>query len=68
MDNENIKKRIDLINEAISRNVHSVKFDQKEIVYRSLDEMLKAREIFKSELNKGKSRSKRISAVFSRGL
>ncbi len=68
MDIEKINKRIEAINDSISRGVHSVKFDQKEIIYRSLDEMLKARELLKNELNKGKSRSKRFSAIFSRGL
>ncbi len=68
MDTDEIKKRIDLINYAISKNIQSIKFDGKEVVYRSLNDMLKAKAALQNELNKVNKKRNRVQAIFSRGL
>lgn len=72
MEYEKIKKRIDAINNAIAMGINSVKFENnKEITYRSLDEMLKIRNILMSQIsnqNENNSRGRRVSAIFNKGL
>ena len=70
METEKIQKQIESINDAISKGVYSVRFENKEVVYRSLDEMLRTRDLFLNQINKTKqkSRTTRNSFVFSRGL
>ena len=67
MDGEKIKTQVKSINDALTRGIYSVKLDQHEIFYRNFDEMIKARDLCLAQLNKGKPRSKRTTAVFCRG-
>lgn len=58
---------LNCLNEAIAQGAKKVKYADKEVEYRSLNEMLKLRDIMKEEL--GLKKGKRYSfANFSKGF
>lgn len=68
-------KRLEALEEAIASGELTVKYSDKEITYRSLDDMLKARTIMmrvlglrKSPRNPGLFGGSRVKGVHSKGL
>lgn len=68
-------ERLEALEAAIAEGVTRVKYTDKEIEYRSLDDMLKARDLIRGKLGLKKScgspglfGGKRITAVHSKGL
>lgn len=68
-------KRLEALEEAIATGELTVKYSDKEVTYRSIDEMLKARTIMMNALGLKKSPrhpglfgGSRINAVHSKGL
>lgn len=66
---------LELLEQAIVEGVKRVKYTDKEIEYRSLDEMIKLRNLMRKELCKGTSKTdkglfggRRINAKHSKGL
>jgi len=71
MKKEEIENRLEALNNSISKSIHSVKFDDgKEVVYRSIDEMLKARQILLNELSKVTKKQRTIMSysIFNKGV
>jgi fructose-specific phosphotransferase system component IIB len=71
MKKEEIENKIEALNISISKSVQSLKFDDgKEVVYRSVDEMIKARNILLNELSKvtKKQRTIKSYAIFNKGV
>ncbi len=71
MKKEEIENKIEALNISISKSVQSLKFDDgKEVVYRSVDEMIKARNILLNELSKvtNKQRTIKSYAIFNKGV
>ncbi len=71
MKKEEIEARLEALNNSISKSVHSVKFDDgKEVVYRSIEEMLKARQLLLNELAKvlNKKNNGFKYAIFNKGV
>ena len=62
------QENLDAINDAIAKGVRSVKYTDKEIVYRSLDEMLKIRDLICKALGLVTGRGSRRVASTSKGL
>lgn len=69
------QENLNLLEQAIVDGVKKVKYSDKEIEYRSLDEMIKLRNMMKKELcistsktNKGLFGGRRINAKHSKGL
>lgn len=59
---EEIEARLETLNNSISKSVHSVKFnDGKEVVYKSIEEMIKERHLLLNEL--AKVSNKKIMAL-----
>lgn len=52
---------LDAIEEAIAGGYLRVKYDDKEVWYRSIDELLKARELIRSKLGSGTARRRYVS-------
>jgi hypothetical protein len=62
--------QLDALETAISNGSLSVEYGDKKVVYRSLDEMLKLREIMKRELygSATSGEASRVKTKFSKGL
>lgn len=66
--------QLDALTEAISQGVKSVKYSDKEVVYASIDEMMRLREQMRTELcgevnpNTGVSGRRRRVALYYSGL
>ena len=68
-------ENLELLEQAIVEGVKRVKYSDKEVEYRSLDEMIKLRNMMKKELcqntsktDKGLFGGRRINAKHSKGL
>lgn len=59
--------QLDAIEAAIAEGVTTVKYENKEVTYRSLEEMIKIRDIIRADLGLT-SRGARRYASFSKGL
>lgn len=59
---------LDKIEAAIKDGVLSVKYSDKTVQYRSLDEMLKIRDLIKKELGISTGAGQRLYASYSKGL
>ena len=59
--------QLDALEAAIAEGVTRVKYENKEVEYRSLDEMLKLRDLMLSSLGT-KAKSQRVLAQSSKGL
>lgn len=59
---------IDKIEEAIAQGALRVKYADKEVTYRSLDEMLKIRAVMRKALGVTSSAPSRIYPSFSKGF
>lgn len=59
--------QLDAIKQSIAEGVLTVKYADKEVTYRSLDELLRAKRMIENELN-GSGNSGRKFASFSKGL
>lgn len=57
---------LDAINRALANNVKTVKYSDKEVTYRSVDEMIKIRDMIRQSL--GINRGGRRVARTSKGL
>lgn len=69
------QENLEALESAIVEGIQKVKYSDKEIEYRSLDEMLKIRNLMRKELCQGSSKTKkglfggrRINAVHDKGL
>lgn len=66
--------QLDALTEAISQGVKSVKYSDKEVVYASIDDMLRLREQMRAEIcgevnpNTGVAGNRRRVAVYYSGL
>lgn len=59
--------QVEALEKAIAEGVTRVKYENKEVEYRSLDEMLKLLDLMKSSLGL-KAKSQRVLASYSKGL
>lgn len=59
--------QIEALEKAIAEGVTRVKYENKEVEYRSLDEMLKLLDLMRSSLGL-KPRAQRLLAKYSKGL
>lgn len=59
---------LNAIKEAIATGAKRVKYADKEIEYRSLDEMLKAKQLIEDELGLNAGRKNHSYPTFSKGL
>jgi len=59
--------QLDALEKAIAEGVNKVKYENKEVEYRSLEEMLKLRDLMLSALGL-KPKSQRLYAKFSKGF
>ena len=59
-------KDLEALEKAIAQGVRSVKYTDKEIEYRSLDDMLRLRDVIKRDLGLTR-KSNRLYAKFSKG-
>lgn len=58
-----------VLESAIAQGALTVKYADKEVTYRSLDDMLKLRELMKSEINgSGSIESSRRVGVYNKGI
>lgn len=69
------EENLNALNEAIAEGISKVKYSDKEVEYRSLDDMIKLRNLMKKELCQGSSNAKkglfggrRINGRHSKGL
>lgn len=60
--------QLDALEEAIASSTLKVKYADKEVTYRSLDEMLKVRDMMRADLGITTGRTKRILSEFDNGL
>lgn len=68
---KDLESRLKAIDNSISKSVQSVKFDDgREVVYRSVNELLKARQLILNELSKnsGKKNSYIKKIIFNKGV
>lgn len=56
------------LNKAIAQGARKVKYSDKEVEYRSLEEMIKIRNMMKEDLGQSSSGSSRRFASHSKGL
>lgn len=63
-----VQADLDAIEEAIVSGVLTVKYSDKEVTYRSLNELIKVRELIRESLGLTNSASQRILSEFDRGL
>lgn len=56
---------LDALEKAIGRGVTKVKYQDKEVTYASMDDMLRARQLLRSELGLRK-RPQRVQAIYVR--
>ena len=71
MKKEEIEARLEALNNSISKSVQSVKFDDgREVVYRSIEEMLKARQLLLNDLAKATNKKNTAFkyAIFNKGV
>jgi hypothetical protein len=62
-------QQLDVLESAIAQGVTKVKYSDKEVEYRSLDDMIRLRNIMRQELGmSGGIASRRTLAEFSKGL
>ena len=66
MEKDAAKKNLEAIEDSIAKGVLTVKFEGKEITYRSLIDMLRIRDYLMKIL--GYKQNKRAIGVFSRGV
>ena len=62
------KAQYDALMDAISQGVLRVKYTDKEVLYRSLDEMLKIKDLMEKDLGLAVKGSVRLLAQHSKGL
>ena len=62
------KDDLEKLEAAIAQGIQTVKYTDKEITYRSLEEMLKIREIMLKAVEKSSISEKRVQPQFSKGL
>jgi hypothetical protein len=62
------EKQLESLEKAIADGALTVKYSDKMITYRSLDEMIRIRDILRKDLGKIESASTRRKAEFSKGL
>lgn len=60
-------ERLEALEKAIAEGVLKVKYQDKEVTYRTLDEMLTLRNVMRGELGIGCGTNRRVG-VFSSGL
>ncbi|MBK68016.1 MAG: hypothetical protein CMP22_07805 [Rickettsiales bacterium] len=58
---------LDTLNKAIAQGALKVKYSDKEVTYRSLDEMIKIRNLMKKDLGITSKAPSRVLASFSKG-
>ena len=63
-----VQADLDAIEEAIVSGVLTVKYSDKEVTYRSLNELIKVRELIRESLGLTNSASQRMLSEFDRGL
>jgi len=63
---KSVQNNLEAIEDSISKGVLTVKFEGKEITYRSLQDMFRVRDFLLKK--QGKKGPKRAVGVFSRGL
>ena len=61
------QEQLDALNSAIAQGTTMVKYQDKEVRYRSLDEMLRVRDIMRSELGLVDKGPRRVLASHSKG-
>ncbi len=59
--------QLNKLDEAISQGALRVKYADKEVEYRSLDEMMRIRELMRQELGLN-TKSRRVPVAYSKGL
>lgn len=61
--------QLDALKDAIAQGALTVKYADKEVTYRSLNEMMRIKAVMENEINAGAARPSRIIKVgFSKGL
>jgi len=60
-------KQLEAIEKAIAEGTLTVRYDNKEVRYRSLDEMIRIRDMIRQELGMSE-KSTRLKANFSKGF
>lgn len=66
MTNEEKQQKLDALESAIFEGVLRIEYSDKKIEYRSLNEMIRVRDMLKSSL--GQSVPKRVYSTFGKGL
>lgn len=62
------QSQLDALEEAISQGALKVKYADKEVEYRSLNDMMQLRDIMRQDLGLNTAGSRRILAKHSKGL
>lgn len=61
-----LQEQLNAINEAIASGARKVKYNDKEIEYRTLDEMIQIRDSLREQL--GLTETRRANPTYSKGL
>lgn len=60
--------QLDALEAAIAEGTLSVQYGDKKVTYRSMDEMLRVRDLMRKELGKTAGSGARVSMKFDKGL
>lgn len=67
MTTNELEAQLSALDEAISSGALTVKYQDRQVTYRSMEEMMRARSFILRQLNRGQAK-KRITLCYDKGL